>query len=1097
MYNIGHTLTGCPPHPVSVYFKSGFDRLRLFHRLLSRGYGSLDRPNFVWVSAIIIAHMFVPLNVFSSFSLLEGVPSPATLARFAAAAGLPALALTDRGNLIGALEFDQACREAGIQPIFGLTLPVAAPRRAGNPAGSLVLLAQNRAGWRSLCRLSSLLNSEPEIIAQGAVPFASLPQESEGLLCLTGGHDSLVFPDTRAYLSRPAAQLLERLHEAFPGRLYVQLTSLENEASSQQKTRLRAAQELGLPVVFAPEIYYLQPQDEFFQRVLSAMRLNKRLAELPASAAAPAGAYFINPADARQSTAGYPQALEQTVEIAARCGFELPTGRLRFPEVFTAAGTTPTEDLRRRAFEGARQLYGTLTPSVLARLEHELQVISESGFDSLFLIMDEIIQFARQADIPTASRGSASSSLVAHCLGITTPDPLRLNLYFERFLNPARAKPPDIDTDVCSIRRDQLIEHIYEHYGRDHVAMVATINRFRRRSALRETAKAYGLTQAQVNKLVKDLPTRGWGPQRFQDELQSDPYESLAQQYDRAPYPELLASARRLIGHPNHLSIHPGGVVIAPQPLTDLVPTQLSSKGVVITQYDLEGVEAFGLVKIDILGIRGLTVLGEVADHLIETDPDRYHSRLQVLDTIPLSDQAAETLLASGQTIGCFQIESPGMRATLQDIQARSVDDLTAALALYRPGPMTGGLKDAFIRRHLGEEQVEHLHPSLAVMLEDTYGVILYQEQVLRIAHDLAGLSLADADLLRRAMSHFDPGEQMVTLKNKFIGGAAHHQGIPVATGERIWEMMAAFAGYGFPKAHAASYAQIAWRSAWFKSHFPAEFMAAVLANWGGYYSQRVYISEARRLDLPVQAPDVHYSSQEFCSARVEGKPVLFMGLNQVRELTRRTQSRIIRSRPFSSLEDFLQRVDPRPLEAENLIKVGALRAFGYETELLARLPGARRSAAHHRQLPLFSVSAASDPVEPWTIHQRAAEQEAILGLSVDHHPLELAAEALTQAGVRSTAEAASRLGQVIRIAGIRQAWRRRRQLDDRLYYEYVFEDMQGQMIVLFEPGLYRRTRRLLLKPGILIIEGEVSNFSEFGEPLLLARRITPLPAGS
>src|SRR5512136_2343314 len=333
----------------------------------------------------------------------------------------------------------------------------------------------------------------------------------------------------------------------------------------------------------------------------------------------------------------------------------------------------------------------------------------------------------------------------------------------------------------------------------------------------------------------------------------------------------IFDEAEALLKLPRHLSVHAGGVVVAPGRLTELVPVMRSgSKGVTITQFDLEAVEALGLVKIDLLGIRGLTVLGDVAEFIQQSQPERYLTRLSVLDSTPQQDEATSSRLETGQTIGCFQIESPGMRATLREIHARTEDDLMAALALYRPGPLSGGLKDAFVRRFKGQEPVQHLHPALAPLLGETFGVILYQEQVLRIAHELAGFSLAEADLLRRAMSHFDPGKRMQELQRKFISEAQAKNGIPPETGERIWEMMAAFAGYGFPKAHAASYARVAWRSAWCKTHFPAEFMAAVLANWGGYYSQRIYLNEARRLGLVVRPPHVNYSGHNFVVAHLE-----------------------------------------------------------------------------------------------------------------------------------------------------------------------------------------------------------------------------------
>ena len=416
---------------------------------------------------------------------------------------------------------------------------------------------------------------------------------------------------------------------------------------------------------------------------------------------------------------------------------------------------------------------------------------------------------------------------------------MRLNLYFERFLNPARATPPDIDLDLCSRRRDAVIRFVYERFGEEHVAMVCTINRFRRRSALRAVAKAYGMTPTQINALTQALPYRGHGTSARQRQAQT-PYGELQERYRSPIHQQILQDASALIGLPDHLSVHPGGVVIAPGKLNELVPTYLAAKGLLVTQFDLESIERLGLVKLDLLGIRGLSVLGDVAEVLQTNQPGRFLNPIEALEAIPEEDPPTQELLRSGRTIGCFQIESPGMRATLKEIQAKSVDDVMVALALYRPGPLGGGLKDAFVRRHRGEEPVTHLHPALAPLLEDTHGVILYQEQVLRIAHELAGLSLADADLLRRAMSHFDPGKQMQGLRERFIAGAWTQRGMPRDVAERVWELMAAFAGYGFPKAHAASYAQIAWRAAWCKAHYPAAFMTAVLANWGGYYRQPV-----------------------------------------------------------------------------------------------------------------------------------------------------------------------------------------------------------------------------------------------------------------
>ena len=442
--------------------------------------------------------------------------------------------------------------------------------------------------------------------------------------------------------------------------------------------------------------------------------------------------------------------------------------------------------------------------------------------------------------------------------------------------------------------------------------------------------------------------------------------------------------------------------------------------------------------------------------------------------------------MESGGTIGCFQIESPGMRATLREIRARSEDDLMAALALYRPGPLTGGLKDAFVRRFKGEEPVRHIHPALEPLLAETFGVILYQEQVLRIAHELAGFSLAEADLLRRAMSHFDPGKKMQELQQKFIQEAQGRSGIPPETGERVWEMMAAFAGYGFPKAHAASYAKVAWRSAWCKTHFPAEFMAAVLANWGGYYSQRVYLSEARRLGLTVRPPHVNASGRNFTVGQGPQGKVLYMGMDQVRDLTGHTMERILRGRPFRSLEDFLARADPRPQEAENLAKVGALEGLGTIPAALRRVQngGWRRGQRggfvpperHHAgmtpawQPSLFEWEDTGG--EDWSLEQKMAAQQELLGISLEAHPLELVIDRVSAAGAVSTLDALERIGQRVTVAGVRQTSHRSRTAKGEPMMFLTLEDLSGALDVVLFPDVYRRAREVLSSNAPVFVTG-------------------------
>jgi len=522
--------------------------------------------------------------------------------------------------------------------------------------------------------------------------------------------------------------------------------------------------------------------------------------------------------------------------------------------------------------------------------------------------------------------------------------------------------------------------------------------------------------------------------------------------------------------------------------MTDLVPLVHSpTLGINHAQFDLEGIEKFGMVKIDLLGIRGLTVLGEVAQKIQSWRSLEFKDGLSVLANIPDNDPETAITVQGAKTIGCFQIESPGMRTTLREIEANSVADIMAALALYRPGPLRGGLRNAFVRRFKGEESIAHIHPSLEDLLDDTLGVILYQEQVLRIAHELGGLTIAQADILRRAMSHFDPGKVMVTLKQSFIEGAYHRRNVPYNVGERIWEMMAAFAGYGFPKAHAASYAQLAWNSAWCKSHFPAEFMAAVLSYGGGYYSQRVYLMETRRLGFAVNPPHVNYSKTHFRVLYPEGKSKIYMGLNQVKELTHKTMHKIISCQPFSSLEEFLLQVDPHPREVKNLLMIGAFSG-------LTTIPEGLATINQHRppgQMQLFPSPKSS---QDWDQERIAQAQQEILGVSLSITPLEQIADQIEYLGAISTLETEKFIGEKVKIVGMRQTWRRFRTRSNQMMCYINIEDFEGSLQVIIPAQLYRRVKGIVTKTGPFLAEGVIEHDQERNRTQMQAIRFSLLP---
>ena len=1003
------------------------------------------------------------LRTHSYFGFLESLISPEELVRIGVKNGISTLGLTDHRYLTGALDFYAACKSAGIKPIIGLEVDF----DYHGCSGILTFLAKDMRGWSNLSHMSSsmLMKNEP-------LSLDFVNQFKSGLVCIAGDPRGILrelMTKSPASLKYPDSLVVD-LKSLFNDDLFIEIQRYSDGPLKNENILIQLANDHAVRLIASQNIFFREPTELSRYLTLSAIRQNTTLNQVLKDKNSIRKSHFPNPEEFSNRFADIPEALDNLNIVAEKCNLNIPIGKTQYPEFPTPDGLSQSDYLKQKAFQGARIKYQKLDKKITDRLDYELGLIKELGYEPIFLIVQDVINQAREMGIPTSSRGSAASSLVAHCLNITSPDPISLDLYFERFLNPARKKPPDIDTDIASHRRDEVIKYVFEKYGEDHVAMVGTINRYRPKSALGDVAKAYGLSPEIIRKLSKSLPSSF----RFTRENEEyDPFFLLSSDMSSPVIKKVIEDAKAILDIPRHLSVHPGGIVIAPFPITDLVPlVHSSSLGINHTQFDLEGIEKLGLVKIDLLGIRGLTVLGEVADRIHSWRRSEFKDSLSVLDQIPEKDPDTEKTVCKAQTIGCFQIESPGMRATLQEIEAKSVEDIMAALALYRPGPLRGGLRDAFVRRFRGEELVEHIHPSLENLLENTFGVILYQEQVLRIAHELGGLSVAQADILRRAMSHFDPGGVMDTLRKQFIEGASVNRAVPSDVAERIWEMMAAFAGYGFPKAHAASYAKLAWNAAWCKTHFPAEFMAAVLGFGGGYYSQRVYIMEARRLGLELFPPHINHAEHRFRVTYPKGKPKLFMGLDQVRELTQKTIDTIIKKRPFDSLEDFLIRVDPHQKEAQNLIICGAL-------EGLVNIPQGLERLKHKHppgQLQLFS---SKNPMEDWGSDRKYKAQQEILGISLDFSPLEQFADQIQSSGAVSTIEAQKMVDQKVRVAGMRQTYRRYRTKSNQMMAFFNLEDLEGSLQILIPPHLYRNYSQTLQEIGPFIIEGIIKEDTE------------------
>jgi DNA-directed DNA polymerase III PolC len=749
----------------------------------------------------------------------------------------------------------------------------------------------------------------------------------------------------------------------------------------------------GTPAVAVRPIYILEPEDRSTLHLLAAIDHNCRLEEVTDSMlpARDLDLHWFSPSEITQRYKAFPDAVKMVGEIVERCEPSLPDGSPIWPALKLVDDQSPDEALATKARFGLEEKFGPeIDGVVMDRLQVELDAIASRGYAPLFLVVADIARYARQAEIPVNTRGSVANSLVAYCVGITTVDPIAHDLLFERFLNPARTDLPDIDLDFCSRRRDEVLNYVCQEYGQNRVALVATISTLQLRSAVRETAKAHGFKEDRIKKLTAKLP-RGWHPDpRRRDQRTVD---ELLTEMDDERERKVVKDGYQIVGQPRHLSVHPGGVVITPGPLTDVVPVQWAPKGFLITQYDHSDVEAIGLPKIDLLGIRALTVLSDATELIRD-----HHKPDFRLEEISLDDPKTGDLLSRGETIGVFQCESQGAQRTLRQLRARTVRDLAISNAFFKPGPATGGMAQAFVRRYRGEEPVSYLHPALKPILESTKGVLIFQEQILRVAREIAGLRWEEADHLRRGVSKFRATE-MEAMRTRFIAGCQRQPpdgpGFNPQQAERLWEQVVAFAGYGFNQGHATAYAGVSYRSAYLKTYWPAEFLCSRLAGRGGYHHPAIYMAEALRLDIQVRPPHINHSHRRFTVSHEEGEgedlvPVLWMGLDQIRDLRRKSIAAIRSQREgtlFTSLQDLITHVSLQDRELTHLIQCGALDGLAENrTALLDEAESIVRAGTAYQRVFSFVQASVMSPETP---AQRMTWEQHVLGLPVSVHPID------------------------------------------------------------------------------------------------------------
>ena len=973
--------------------------------------------------------------------MLDGVASPADLVARAADLGMPALALTDTGGLYGAISFYKAALRAGIKPILGVELD------------ETVVLARNREGYARLCAMISAFH-------------------------LADRFDLADFLDDTVWALSGDIDVLDRLQArgAYP---LAAVTHTGDAASREQAVRVLAyAQQQGLIAVAVHPVYFLEERQAHIHRILRAVHANTSLIHLAeedgrcgdATYARSSDWRFLSSQDMEALYGEWPEILANTDRVAETCELELELGTPQFPACEVGEGESSFSQLWRIAFDGVRRRYRPMTPEVARRLQYELDIIYELGFAPYFLIVADIVQYALTRGIPIVGRGSAANSLVAYALGITRADPLRYNLYFERFLNLSRSDCPDIDLDICWKRRDEVVDYVYNRYGADRVAMVCTFNRFRARGAVREVAKAFGLPERAITRITRRIPPYHAGDIRS---LVRHLPECRDIPIDQEPLCSILEIAEFIDGFPRHLSVHAGGLVIAPEGITQFVPLQRATKGIVITQFDKDDIEELGLVKMDLLGHRSLTVIAETvqavkANRGIEMDIER----------LPDSDALTAALTRTGQTIGCFQIESPAMRSLLRNTRADSVDMLIKTLSLVRPGPSGSGMKKRFIDRHLGREIAESVHPAFDAVLDDTHGVMLYQEDILKVAHAVAGMSLAEADGLRRAMTKKRSRAEMAAHMKQFVEKAVAN-GVEPAVAESIWEQIANFAKYSFCKAHACTYGEMAYQCAYLKAHFPAEFLAAVISNRGGFYHTAVYVEEARRLGVSVRPPDVNHSRYEYT---LEGEAIR-MGFLEIRHLTHTAIRAMLRQReqgPFISLTDLYHRTGMTRSDGLALVASGACDGFGlsrpsllWELRLLHVGDAPRESA---EQPLLFREGRPQDliPARPEYSRSRRvrAEWEA-LGFLVTEHPFMYSLPLLSDAALVLSPALPRYVGKTVTMAGWLIAERRVGLPGRGAMMFLTLEDPAGVFEAILFPAAYQRWGHLLTTHGPFVITGQ------------------------
>ncbi len=1011
--------------------------------------------------------------------------------------GMDAIAITDHGVLHGAIQFYQAAKEVSIKPIVGCEAYLATGSRHSKTSADretyhLVLLAKNITGYKNLIRLVTLANTEG-FYYRPRMDKEILEAHSEGLIALTAcisGEIPRLILNGRPQEAREAALWYQRV---FGDDFYIELQRHPiPDLEKINEELIPLARELGIPMVATNDVHYIFPGDSGPHDLLLCIGTNATVNEEKRKKMGGDYFYLKSPQEMAEQFSDIPEAIENSNIIAEKCNLEIDFGRLHLPQIDIPEGKTPIEYLKDLCFAGLEHYYPNASEEIKDRLNYELDVIRQTDFADYFLVVWDIISFVRREGILFNVRGSAASSIVLRCLGITEVDPIKHKLVFERFLNIERREMPDIDLDFADSRRDEVISYVSRKYGADHVAQIITFGTMGARAAIRDVGRALGIPYGDVDRIARLVP---FSPGMTIDRA-LETSEELRQLKGRdAVVNNVLETAKRVEGLSRHASTHAAGVVIAREPLTDHCPLQLLSRGdndgLVMTQYPMGDIAKIGLLKMDFLGLVNLTILGKARDIILETQGVKID-----LTEIPLDDEKTYKLLSSGETAGVFQLEGSGMRRYIKELKPSTFGDIAAMVALYRPGPMEQ--IPHFIKSKHGLEPIHYPHPALADILEDTYGVIVYQEQVLFIVRAFAGYTLGQADIFRKAMGKKIAGAMRNERKN-FIEGALK-LGYPEKIADEVFSLIEPFAGYAFNKAHAVSYALVAYQTAYLKANYPVEYMTALLTSYLGHSEKlATAFGECRNLSIQVLPPCINHSELDFAiEEQADGLHGIRFGLSGIKNVGTIAVEALVEERkkngPFASAEDLARRVNLGAINRramESLVRAGALDVIGERGTILAGLPRImalserRQKLKDTGQTTMFDLWGAeaeaplpSLDLEPAEISlkEKLAWEKELLGVYLSEHPFSsYATQASADGDIILCGQIDEEMeGKTAMIAGMVASIRNLTTRDGKASVSAVLEDMNGSIEVVAWPRVYSASKDLWEEGNILLVQGKI-----------------------